>query len=194
MLKSLVLFALAQSLTGEGFYPIGEHHGVKVFRKDAGAGIELGAEGDIDAPPEVVLRVLTDYASHPRWVHNLSESRVIDKQGSSLDVYQRLDLPVLSDRDFTLHVTWGAEGDARWLRFKTANDKGPPPAPGAVRVSLHEGSWLLEPRDGGRATHAVYRFHLDLAGSFPSWMGKGQAGKDVPNLFDNIRDQTRYYK
>jgi hypothetical protein len=194
MLKGLFLLALAHTLTSEGFYPIGENHGVKVFRRDGGGGIELGAEGDIDAPPEVVLRVLTDYANHPKWVRNLSQSRVIDKRSNSLDVYQTLHLPVLSDRDFTLHVTWGDQGDAKWLRFRTANDKGPPPGHGAVRVNLHEGSWLLEPRAGGQATHAVYQFHLDLSGSFPGWMGKGQAGKDMPNLFENIRNQTRYYK
>jgi hypothetical protein len=56
-------------------------------------------------------------------------------------------------------------------------------------VPLHQGSWRLEPIDGGRATHAVYQFHLDLAGSFPSWMGRGKAGKDLPHLFDNIRKQ-----
>jgi hypothetical protein len=63
-----------------------------------------------------------------------------------------------------------------------------------VRISTHEGSWRLEAIDGGQRTHAVYQFHLDLAGKFPSWMGKGKAGKDLPNLFENVRKQLQYYR
>lgn len=193
MLTSMVAFAMAHALASEGFYPIGEDRGVKVYRRDKGKGIELGAEGDIDAPPDKVQKVLLDYGNHPKWVKGLAESKVLDKSSSSIDVYQRLKLPVLDDRDFTLHVTWGDEGETRWLKFTTMNDKGPPPRSGVIRIATHEGSWKLIPIDGGRATHAVYQFHLDLAGSFPAWMGKGRAGKDVPNLFENIRNQLKYY-
>ena len=62
-----------------------------------------------------------------------------------------------------------------------------------MRVPLHEGSWHLEAVDGGRRTHAVYRFRMELGGSLPMWMARGRAAKDVPALFDAIRDQTRYY-
>jgi hypothetical protein len=194
MLLAMTAFAAAHALASEGFYRIGEAHGVEVYRRDQGPGIELGGEGDIAAPPEKVRQVLLDYSNHPRWVKGVNESRILGRGASSLDVYQRLKLPVLEDRDYTLHVTWGDDGDAKWLRFTTANANGPPESPGTVRVHLHEGSWWLRPIDGGRATHAVYQFHLDLAGSFPAWMAKGRAGKDVPALFDKIRDQLQYYQ
>jgi hypothetical protein len=191
----VVSLVIASTLAGaSGFYPIVEDRGVKVYRRDQQRGIELGAEGDIPAPPDVVLKILTDYASHPKWVHNLAESRVLARQDHGLDVYQRLDLPFIEDRDFTLHVTWGGEGGARWLRFNTANQRGPGPQHKVIRVNTHEGGWILEPTDGGRSTHAVYQFHLDLAGSFPSWMGKGRAGKDLPGLFENVRKQVQYYR
>jgi hypothetical protein len=190
----LVFLVLIGTLESQGFYPIGEQHGVKVFRRDTGRGIELGAEGEIAAPPEVVLAALTDYGSHPKWVRGVRESQVLKRADHALEVYQRLDLPVLVDRDFTLKVTWGEEGTARWLRFSTANQDGPAPRPGVVRVSTNDGSWYLEPTRGGVATHAIYRFHLDLAGSLPSWLGKGHAGKELPNLFDGIRSQVPYYR
>jgi hypothetical protein len=194
MLVTVVAFALSHALASEGFYPIGERHGVKVFRRDQGRGIELGAEGDFQAPPEQVLRVLIDYQNHTRWVKGLAESKVLDKDDHSLEVYQRLKLPIIEDRDYTMHVTWGKEGESCWLKFETDDKHGPPKKDGVVRLATHSGGWYLEPIDGGRATHAVYRFHIDLGGSFPSWMGKGRAGKDVPNLFENVRNQLQYYK
>jgi hypothetical protein len=193
-LVPLATLAMIAALTGQGFSPIAERDGVKVYRKDSGRGIELGAEGNIAAPPAQVRAVLLDYANHTKWVHNLAESRVLDRGPNSLDVYQRLALPVIEDRDFTLHVTWGEDAGGGWIRFTTANDRGPKPVRGAVRVPLNEGSWRLEPIDGGKATHAIYQFHMDLGGSLPGWMGKSRAGKDIPHLFDAIRHQTQYYR
>lgn len=185
--------AVTLALSAAGFHPIGNHDGVEVYRRDGNVGIELGAEGDLPASPERVRAVLLDYQSHPKWVRHLAESRVLDRGEDSLDVYQRLALPLISDRDFTLHVTWGASPEGLWIRFAAVTDRGPAPKPGIVRVTVHEGSWMLRPIDGGRATHAVYRFHLDLGGSLPGWMSKGRAGKDLPHLFDAIRHQLAYY-
>jgi len=176
-----------------GYSQFHDERGVKVYKHDGAKIIDFAAEGDFAAPPEKVERVLLDYANHARWARGVAESRVLATGPFSLVVYQRLDLPVLEDRDYTLLVTWGTDGDARWLRFSTANDRGPAPRPNVVRVNVHEGGWKLIPTNDGKSTHAVYQFRLDLAGSFPAWMGRGRAGKDIPALFDAIRNQLRYY-
>lgn len=186
----LMLFLLA--LSSEGYQRIGDKHDVTVYRRD-GHAIDLAAEGDIAASPDVVLKVLTDYASHPKWVHGLSTSQVIDRDAHGLDVYQRLKLPMLEDRDFALRVDWSHEGDNRTIKFHSSQ-KGPPPTNGCIRVPLHEGSWHLEALDGGTRTHAVYRFRMELGGSLPMWMARGRAGKDVPDLFEAIRRQVQYYR
>jgi hypothetical protein len=185
--------APASALPGEGFASLGEERGVKVYRREKLPGIELAAEGVLKGTPDQVRRVLLDYPNHKRWQKHLKENKVLVKTDSTLDVYQRLSLPVLDDRDFTLRVSWGSEKDVLWMRFAAAKDRGPAPVSGVVRVTAHQGSWRLEPIKGGKATHAVYRFHIDLAGSFPSWMGKGQATSDVTELFENItRELPRY--
>jgi hypothetical protein len=155
---------------------------VRVYRRADAREIDLSAEGDIAAPPERVRDVLLDYEHHPSWNRHLVESRVLTRGDHFLDVYQRLDLPVLDDRDYTLHVTWGDD----WLRFTTANDRGPPPRRGVVRVALHEGEWKLEALPNG-GTRAHYHVRLDLAGSLPSWIARRHAGEDVPELFQSIR-------
>ncbi len=183
----------ASGLPNEGFVSIGTRGTVEVFRREQRPGLELAAVGTIAASPERVRKVLTDYPSHQRWQKHLKECRILARGADSLDVYQRLDLPVIDDRDFTLHVTWGNENDVTWMRFAAANDKGPGPVRGVVRVAEHQGSWRLEPIDGGRATRAVYRFHIDLAGSVPGWLGKGQAADDLGELFNNVTRQLPAY-
>ncbi len=185
--------AAASALASEGFEPLGERRGVKVHRRQPESGIELAVEGILAGPPERVLRVLTDYAGHTRWQKRLEEQRILARGDSFLDVYERLDLPVLSDRDFAVRVTWGAEGALRWMRFVAATSGGPPPVDGVVRVTAHSGSWRLEPTSGGAKTFAVYRFHLDLAGSFPAWLGSGRATDELPDLFDNIDAELPRY-
>lgn len=196
----------ASALASEGFESLGEQRHIRVYRRQARQGVELAAEGTLAGSPARVLAVLIDYPSHKRWQKHLKEQRILARTAAaggrgpdaapgegSLDVYERLDLPVLDDRDFVVRVTWGSEGDLRWMRFVAAISGGPPPVPDVVRVTAHSGSWRLEPVDGGQRTHAVYRFHIDLAGSFPMWLGSGQATNDLPDLFENIdRELPRY--
>jgi len=193
-MRWITMFVIASILPNEGFRLIREERGVKVYQRDRGDDIELGAEGTIDAPPEVVRAVLTDYANHPKWLASLAESRVLHKGDKSLEVYQRLNLPVIADRDFTLRVTWGDDADRTWVKFATVKDGGPSPTRGVVRVAVNEGSWRLLSTSAGKSTYAVYEFRMQIGGSVPGWMGKGRAGKDVAALFEAVRNQTKYYR
>jgi hypothetical protein len=109
-------------------------------------------------------------------------------------VYQRLDLPFLGDHDFSLHVTWGNEGDVFWTRLVLMKDLGPAPKEGVVRALAHDGAWRFEPRDGGRATHAVYRWHVDLDAFVPSWMSKGQATSELLEVFELVAQRLPIYQ
>ncbi|MDI1451333.1 START domain-containing protein [Polyangium sp. 6x1] len=180
--------APASALASEGFTLLGEEKGVRVHHRDKRSGVEFAAEASLPAPPDQVRRALLDYASHQKWQSHLKENKVLARNADSLLVYQRLDLPVIDDRDYTLQVTWGAEGPILWMRFVTANERGPKPVEDVVRVSKHEGGWRLEP-DGGKGTRAVYRFHLDVGGSVPSWLGKGQAKDDIIDFFVRLKKE-----
>jgi hypothetical protein len=174
-----------------GYVEIARDKGVTVLQREGAASIDFVAEGDIAAPPESVRALLLDYARHTQFVHGVAESNVLARSPSELVVYQRLALPVISDRDVTLLVSWGADGATLWTRFTAANHRGPPPRDGVVRMPLDEGGWLLTPIDGGRATRARYSLRLDLAGSLPRFLGRGRAGADLPNLFEAFRRQLR---
>jgi len=187
------IFTGAVALSQAGFVKVTEDKGVTVWRREGAGPIELAAEGVIAAPPAQVLAVLLDYQHHPKWLKELRESDVLVRDPHSLVVYQRLGLPIIADRDFTLKVRWGEQGDIVWMEFRAANELGPAPRHGVVRVTEHEGGWRLEPIDNGRKTLARYHVRLDLAGSLPGWMARGRAAKDVPNLFQSIRSQLPNY-
>ena len=168
------------------FVSIGGHDGVAVYmRKDTGA-IELAAVGEFDAPPAEVQAALLDYGAHVRVNKHLSESRVLSRTSGEELVYQHLKLPVIKDRDFTLHVTWH-EGAARGIQFSIDGARGPAPSSKAVRMSTLNGRWDLEPIREGSATRAVYHVQIDFAGSVPHWMVRGGAAKDLPGVYTGMR-------
>ena len=71
---------------------------------------------------------------------------------------------MLDDRDFAMHVTWRSDGDKRVIEFHTTNASIAPPEKGVVRVPLHEGSWILEPIDGGLGTRLIVRSRIPQEG------------------------------
>jgi hypothetical protein len=185
------LVPLQQSLKSRGYKFIHQSHGVTVYRGTQGSIIELAAEGVFAASPQRVWRALTDYDQHAKWLKNIAESRILSRQSNALVVYQRLDLPLLSDRDYTLAVQWGTQNSQQWITFNCTARGGPAPRPGIVRLTVHEGGWQLQPLEGGKRTLARYQLRLDLAGSLPRWLARSSAGKELPDLFETFRRQSR---
>jgi hypothetical protein len=81
-------------------------------------------------------------------------------------------------------------------RWELANFDGPPPRPGVTRVTINEGSWLLEPI--GNQTRAAYTLYTD-GGGISAWDRLGKLGLPIyVSEFDvNIANddaQLRRYK
>jgi hypothetical protein len=189
---TLVTLALVAGISGPGpgFVAIGQKEGVTVYRRPDSPVIELAAEGLIAAPPARVINLLLDYGHHAGVFANVAQSRVLGRADHALVVYQRLRLPVVSDRDFAVRVRWGDDGQTRWIRFGTLDAPPLPAQHGVVRVTSHDGYWELQPADGGRATRALYRFRIDLAGSIPRSLVAPGAAKALPDLFNALRART----
>ena len=176
---------IALCALGAGAAPVYREAGVAVWCDRDAAVLSVTAVGDFAAPPDAVLAVIVDYDRPEPLADAARETRVLARADHTLLVYQRLGLPLVADRDYTMTVSWGEEGQARWARFATANDAGPPPRPGVVRVPLHEADWRLVPGARG-GTHATYALRLDLGGSLPRWLADGPTARHVPALFAAI--------
>src|SRR5258706_11179186 len=109
-MRAWLSLALLLAGAAPGYKHVGGRGGVEVYRLTSSPVIDLWAEGDIDAPPAVVRDVLLDYANANALSPRVAESRVLERGEHDAVVYQRLNLPVIADRDFTIRVKWG---DAR---------------------------------------------------------------------------------
>lgn len=160
---------------------------------------EFKAVGLIAMPPEVVRRVLDDVDEYPRFMPYVTESRVLARDSKSRVSYQRVSPPLVGDRDYTIRVqceTLRLPGGAEcyFNRWQTANDLGPTDKAGVTRVTLTEGSWLLEPTTDGRQTRATYCIYSDSGGSLPAYIVNAASKTAIPKLFEAVRKQAQLKK
>lgn len=176
---------LGTSLQSAGYKKLTVRDGVTVY-KHAKSG-KLAAEGIFPGKPEQVLKALLAYDRHKSFNKRISHSKVFSRGARWLLVYQRLKLPVISNRDYTLYVNWGKRGKkVVWLNFWTANTRGPKPQSGYVRIKTHRGGWQLEALPGGR-TFARYEVKIDLGGWVPGFLARSGTKKELPKVFAGLR-------
>ncbi len=178
---------MSDALDSAGFDAVADDQGVMVYVDPNSEIVRVAAEGQIDASPEKVREALLDYEHQVGVMKRLTESRVLERGSDSLLVYQRLTLPIVDDRDYTLRVKWGADGRTLWVKYTAVADQGPAARDGIVRVSNHSGSWQLSPIRSGEATWARFQMHMDLAGWIPHSLARSGAGDEVPALFASVR-------
>ncbi len=150
---------------------------------------EVRAVGRVDASPATVKAVLDDRERYPSFMPYVSEVRVISTNAAArtLVAYMRLDPPIVGQRDYTIAVREEARPGGFFTSWQIANDKGPAEKPGVVRVKVSEGSWLLEPEDGGKATRATYTLFTDAGGSVPAFVVNQANKRSLGDLFTAVR-------
>ena len=120
---------------------------------------EFKSVGTIDALSSSVFAVLNDVEAYPGFMPYTSECSVLKRAGDCTIAYQRLALPLVSDRDYTLRSehskTPGSNGPIYRIQWEPANDLGPPEKPGVQRVNVCEGGWLIEPDGAGRPARPI---------------------------------------
>jgi len=184
------LIPMAVNPGARGYEQIAAKDGVTVYKHKTSDIIRLAADARIDAPPEVVGEALLDYRGQIGVIKRLSESRVLSRGKNSLRVYQRLNLPVIDDRDYTLVVRWRREREVLVIHFKTTTEGAPAERKGVVRVPYHEGSWQLRPVDGGRRTLARFMTTIDMGGLLPKWLARSGSGKEVPKVLASVNSMV----
>jgi hypothetical protein len=173
---------------------VAERDGVTVLSRPR-AGSQVGeflTTGFIDAPPHAVWETIRDYDNYTRDMPYTKEGRVLSRtpDGRVIRFYSLVTVPFVSERDYVIEVL----DESRWdegrgflkMSWKHLPDAVPVRA-GVVRVTVNEGSWTLEPRDGGRRTFATYALFSDPGGSLPKFLVNHANSTTVPDVFRSVR-------
>jgi hypothetical protein len=113
---------------------------------------------------------------------------VISRASDEIVVYDQIRTPVVSDRDVTIRIRRVVNGDCIEIRFESANDLGPPPASGFVRLPVVRGKWALAPANSG--TRVTYECYSEPGGSIPAFLVRGaqqsEVAKDVERVLAHL--------
>ncbi|MEE8410260.1 MAG: START domain-containing protein, partial [Myxococcota bacterium] len=122
------------------------------------------------------------------WMPNMAEARILREEGDTRIVYQRVSPPIVDDRDYTLRIVAFEDQETGVFeqRLSLANDRGPPPVDGVVRVLVVEGGWLLEPV-GKNKTRILYWLHTDPGGAVPGWAFNVGQQYTLPDQIEALR-------
>ncbi len=156
--------------------------------------LEFKAVGEIEATPATVFAILDDSDSYPSFMPYTAECRVLKREKNSVVAYQRLEVPLVSDRDYTLrsqNAKWlGPDGAIYRIRWEPANDEGPAEKSGVARVNVCEGGWLLEP-EGSGVTRATYSIYTDSGGTLPPFITNNGSRIAIRKVFDALRKRAK---
>jgi hypothetical protein len=104
---------------------------------------------DIAAPPESVLRVITDFEAYPQWTTEVKEARVEERDdtGRATRVWYRMDAGALRD-EHSLAYEYPSDSEVRWTLV----------ASNMMRAL--DGSYVVQASDAG--SHVTYQLAVDV--------------------------------
>ncbi len=129
----------------------------------------------IDAPPEKVFDVISDYAHYPEFMSEVRGIQVKNRQGNEADVYYEVDL--VKRIKYALHMkeerpkklSWSfIEGD--WMRD-------------------NKGSWALEPTADGK-TQVTYSIEMALGPLVPKAIVNALVDQSLPKMLEATRKRV----
>jgi Polyketide cyclase / dehydrase and lipid transport len=189
----LLSLLLTCPVRGEEWQEVKKNGGLTIcIRHRFGSALEeLRAVGELDAPASQVQTVLAEVSKYSEFMPYMKESRVLPSNNDLC--YMLLCPPIVGERDCTIRVhresRKGEDGATTYFSsWSVANAEGPPPRPGVSRVSINEGSWLLEPV--GSRTRATYTLYTD-GGGIPPFVANIANKQSISQLFEALRGRVR---
>ena len=141
---------------------------------------ETRAEIEIHASPGVVYNTLWDVARYPAFLTDVIDAQVTPGAHTNR---QRVRQHVRIVR--AVHLTFEFEGDpTNFIQWRLTD--------GAGYLSLHEGSWMVEPRLDGRTCAIVYRVRFEFEGAVPEAVVKRLIDFSVPTMLRQVKARAEF--
>lgn len=198
VLAFAALFAFAADPTAGAWVEVSRTEALVVYRRPhADSEItEWMATGTVHAAPFVVKNALDDYTPKLGQMPYMAETRVLKRDAAGTVIYNRMAPPLVDDRDYTIRMFDDsyvrADGAVVYVaRWRTANDEGPPPREGVVRVDKTEGYWRLDPIDDGKRTNATYFVVASPGGNIPQSIADMGTSSIMADIFAALRARAK---
>ncbi len=157
-----------------------------------------GTVGDI--PAEKLLTVATDIEGAKTWSSaGIKDAITLKRAGDTLDYYQYLSVPVVSDRFWFLHGTIFRQEGVVGLRWEKAWENGGPYAstwqeikaanPKAVEPPVNVGGWIFKAVEGG--VEISYLVCTDSGGAIPESLQSMATKSTLPTTVDDLVREAR---
>lgn len=118
---------------------------------------------------------------------SLKHRDILHESADELVLYDQIRTPVVSDRDYTIVVRRRRVGERVELHCDSANERGPAPQRGYVRVALVHGGWTVEP-DGHGGTRLGYFAFSEPGGAVPAFLVRGaQAERSMADVVRMVK-------
>jgi hypothetical protein len=169
-------------------------YGLAVYtREKPGVDVrEVKAVGQVDAPPEKVFEVVTDYEHQVGNMPYVEKQQVFSRSDKDVTFWAVADFPMVSRRDWIVksRLEKNPSGVYRAAWDPVEVPDAPPAADGVVRLKINTGSWTMEPLDGGKRTLATYQLLTDPGGSIPTFIANKANTTALPELFARVRKRA----
>ena len=185
--------ALAAADSADGWEEVNDSDGIKIWVRDVpGARVrEVKAETVIPVEPKRISAVLDDLEHYGEFMPYVVETTNVQPLPNGHIEYQRVDPPFVDMRDYTLRMIITVDPTTGVIEraWTEANDKGPPPRDGVVRVAINRGKWTFKPAPGGK-TLLNYYLYTDPGGSIPAWIVNKANTTSLPDLFAAVTKRS----
>lgn len=133
---------------------------------------EFRAVTEIDQPPHTLVAVLRDINRIPDWMHSVISSRLLERQGDSIQIYYteaKTPFP-LKNRDgiYLNRFHWEAPTQTLLIDIEILGDYLEKEED-MVRISLGKGLWQARKLPSGKS-ELIFQMQVDPGGSIPSWL------------------------
>ena len=127
---------------------------------------------DINVAPEKLLSVITDFASYSSFIPEMKECKIVSSGEGTWDVCFKIHM--IRSLEYTLRLVQRSPTHVEWSLvsgvFKSNN-----------------GSWRLEPINGGSVTRATYSVDISVGMFIPKTVVKNLVGKSLPVMLGQFK-------
>jgi len=130
----------------------------------------------IDAPPERVFDVISDYESYPEFLSEVKSIRTSERKGNQVLIHYEVD--VIKRIHYTLRMTEDRPRGLQWTFVE------------GDLMKDNRGGWVLEPLADGKKTNAIYSVEVALGLLVPRPLVTAMVESSLPKMLESFKKRV----